>query len=211
MAYTKITKIFIKDLEGIINTLDYPQNYSYQLSKKWTIQVPEDHDIFLSFSKQSENSSNTFACESCKPYVEIIYGHRSEASHHMVYARYDIEELQNVSIPHYKTEIRYFSNLLSGKNKTQVFENSGLNIFFKAIPIEETWSIYMILSAVISLLIIILGVGCFYVILKKKGAHGNFNESQILPVTIFNDEINCPIKVSNVSWKEKKIEFLVCV
>ncbi|CAL1272099.1 unnamed protein product [Larinioides sclopetarius] len=192
----------VEDFEGFVTFVNNASEYFYELIYGWTIEVPLHHDILLNFSwpKGELSYNETSACENCKPYFEIIYGYSTSEETFKIDKFYNIKKLTQLSVPSHKTEIRFFSGIQC--NESQKLGNSEFSISFKAIPLEQTWSIYTVLSVLIPAAFIILGVAYFCVIMKKK--EENNHDIPNLPIPIYVDLDNPASEFKKCKVKEKK-------
>lgn len=191
----------IKASEGLMRIFDYPVTHQYELTYKMKIEVPKGHSIDLMFSKQNQEFNDTSRCESCKPYIEILHYDSSGEPYFRIDRIDDISKSTNVSIPHYKVDIRFFSGL--NWNKSQSLRNNKYFMSFKAVSNEERWTILRVLPIILPLGFIISGVACFWAIIKKK-PENNSQETQILPISIHDDQINQPFQIQISKQGEKE-------
>ncbi|GFX52586.1 uncharacterized protein TNCV_4326011 [Trichonephila clavipes] len=114
---------------------DYPVTHQYELTYKLKIEVPEGHSIDLMFSK-SQELNDTSSCESCKPYIEILQYFSSGEPYSKINRIDDLSKSANVSIPHHKVDIRFFSGL--NWNQSQSLRNNKYSMSFKVWNLVKT-------------------------------------------------------------------------
>ncbi|GFY78221.1 hypothetical protein TNIN_406681 [Trichonephila inaurata madagascariensis] len=78
-----------------------------------------------------------------------------------------------------------------------------------AVSIEERWTITKILPMVLPFAFILFGVACFWAIIKKKPESSQ--ETQILPISIFEDQTHQPfqIQINKPEDRENRVRGLV--